>query len=185
MNIEEFSFYLAMAADGLTVIKELYKLIVIVILFGGFFIRSNTMAKKGIKNAVAVGAGRPSKLNAGLIDQAWDYVNGAWQSVNRVPSVAGLSRYLKVSRSIIYEWASKNNEFSDILETIMSEQEMQLIDGTLGGSFNAPFAKLMMTKHGYSDKIETDVRSSDGSMTPKPAVMTTEEAAEYYRKMMA
>ena len=43
---------------------------------------------------------------------------------------------------------------------------MLLIDGGLNGDFNAPFAKMLMSKHGYSDKVEADMKSSDGSMSP-------------------
>jgi hypothetical protein len=54
---------------------------------------------------------------------------------------------------------------------------MLLIDGGLIGDFNPTITKLMLTKHGYSDKQEVDNKSSDGSMTPK-VTLTTEQVKE-------
>ena len=50
-----------------------------------------------------------------------------------------------------------------------------LINGGLMGDFNASIAKVMMTKHGYSDKQEIDNTSSDGSMSP-PQPLTPDAA---------
>ena len=111
--------------------------------------------------------GRPSELTPDVIECAWGYVRGGFRDVpNRVPSVAGLAFVLGKSRECLYEWARQNQEFSDILEAISSTQEMMLLDGGLSGDFNPTITKLMMTKHGYSDKVETDVSSKGQSITP-------------------
>lgn len=86
---------------------------------------------------------------------------------NKVPSIAGLAFVLGKSRKVLYGWAEQNDEFRNILEAIASIQEMLLIDGGLSGDFNATITKMMMTKHGYSDKVETDVKNSDGSLKPQ------------------
>jgi hypothetical protein len=39
-----------------------------------------------------------------------------------------------------------------------------LLNNGLDGTFNPPITKMMLSKHGYSDKIEQDHTSSDGSM---------------------
>lgn len=112
--------------------------------------------------------GRPCELNEAVIEKAWLYLKGGYKEQgNAVPSVAGLAFALGKSRETMYEWGRQNNEFSDILKCIATTQEMLLIDGGLNGDFNAAFAKMLMTKHGYSDKVETDMKSSDGSMTPR------------------
>jgi len=36
----------------------------------------------------------------------------------------------------------------------------------LGGTMNAQITKLVLGKHGYSDKVEQDLTTSDGSMKP-------------------
>lgn len=115
--------------------------------------------------------GRPSELTSEVIEKAWAYLKGGYKNQgNAVPSVAGLAFGLGKSREAMYEWARQNDEFSDILECIATTQEMLLIDGALTGDFNAPFTKLLMTKHGYSDKMETDV-TSKGEAVVMPSVI--------------
>ncbi|WP_415843310.1 terminase small subunit [Xenorhabdus thuongxuanensis] len=48
---------------------------------------------------------------------------------------------------------------------------MKLINKGLTGDFNSTIAKMMLTKHGYSDKQEIDHRSPDGSMSPAKIVL--------------
>ena len=110
--------------------------------------------------------GRPNTLNSKK-DDATKYLYGGWKEVGDIiPSVAGMACYLGVTRETIYDWQRKDTEFSDTMNSVMAIQEREILNGTLGGTFNAPFAKLLMTKHGYSDKVEQDNKSSDGSMTP-------------------
>lgn len=72
----------------------------------------------------------------------------------KLPSIEGLSRYLNVSRDSLYEWSSKHVEFSDILEDVRAEQAQRLINNGLSGDYNSTITKLMLSKHGYSDKTE-------------------------------
>jgi hypothetical protein len=46
---------------------------------------------------------------------------------------------------------------------------------------------MMLTKHGYSDKVENDHTSSDGTMSPKPLDLSKlpSEALEALAKAMA
>lgn len=98
--------------------------------------------------------GRPSEL-AQSLDKAKEYLMGGYESVGEVvPTVAGLACWLKKSRTAVYDYASQNDEFSYIVEGILSMQETKLIAGGLKGEFNPTIAKLMLTKHGYSDKQE-------------------------------
>ena len=83
-----------------------------------------------------------------------------------MPSVAGLACYLEISRSSLYNYKDENARFLDIVERVELLQEKMLVNGGLMGDFNPTIAKLMMTKHGYSDKQEVDNRSSDNSMRP-------------------
>ena len=121
--------------------------------------------------------GRPSLLDEELLEKAKHYMIEGYNEIeNIVPSVAGLCCYLGVSKSTIYEWAKDTPEnrliplrvkFSDTLDAIQAKQEMLLINGGLSQSFSGTITKLMLANHGYSDKVQTDVTSSDGSMTPK------------------
>lgn len=100
--------------------------------------------------------GCPSKLDDELIAKAEEYIYDFRSNDDIVPSVAGLACYLEISRSSVYNYKSKSGRFLDIVERVELLQEKMLINGGLVGDFNASIAKLMMTKHGYSDKQDVD-----------------------------
>jgi hypothetical protein len=114
-------------------------------------------------------AGRPTEYTPEIVEKAWAYANGGWiEAGDPVPSVAGLACEVGISRDTCYEWSKhEDKEFSYILFKIAQTQERQLVKGGLSSVFNASITKMMMTKHGYSDRVETDLTSSDGSMTPQ------------------
>ena len=111
---------------------------------------------------------RPTKLTDEVREKALDYAAGGWrfEDGHNIPSVVGLAMVLGVSKSTLYLWEEKDAEFSDILRRIVSSQEFTLLNNGLSGDFNAAITKLVLGKHGYHDKQETDVTSSDGSMKP-------------------
>jgi len=99
--------------------------------------------------------GRPSELTPELIERAREYLLGGYESVGEVvPNIAGLACYLSKARSRVYEYGEQNQEFKDILESILALQESKLLSGGLKNEYNATITKLMLTKHGYSDKQE-------------------------------
>lgn len=117
-------------------------------------------------------AGRPSKLTDALIEKAGRYASTEYLLHGEViPTIEGLSVYLNVSRSTIYKWKSDNQEFSDILEDLMARQAKELFSNGLRGDFNPTITKLILTKHGYSDRVEQDVTSSDGALAPTSIVL--------------
>lgn len=119
-------------------------------------------------------AGRPSKYTDTLLKKARKYIDGQWEMEGDIiPSVAGLAVYLKISRETVHAWARDEDkeQFSDMLGEMLAKQEKILLFGGLSNTFNATIAKLVLSKHGYSDKVEQDHTSSDGTMTPKPAVI--------------
>ena len=115
-------------------------------------------------------AGRPSKYDGDMQARADWYVRSYKELNEVVPTAAGLCVYLDVNRSTLYEWSSKHSLFSNTLERINQNQELQLVNGSLANTMNANIAKLMLANHGYSDKVQQDSISSDGSMTPKEPV---------------
>lgn len=100
--------------------------------------------------------GRPTKYNQEVVDKAWDYINGEWQDGDSViPSLVGMCRYLKRGKSTLYDWAKDpEKEFSDIVEALNELQEEILANSGLAGTFNPTITKLIMGKHGYSDRQE-------------------------------
>lgn len=106
--------------------------------------------------------GRPSELTDEVIVKSRHYLSGGYKEVeDLIPSIAGLACYLWKTRSTIYDWAKINDEFSRIVEGILSLQEKNLLNGGLSGTFNATITKLVLSKHGYSEKVESDNRNEN------------------------
>jgi hypothetical protein len=102
--------------------------------------------------------GRPTLLTDELISKAYRYIE---ECPDIVPSVVGLCVCIGVAKTTIYRWIEEDClEFKDILGAISELQELKLITGGLTSEFNPTITKMMMTKHGYSDKLETDVTSN-------------------------
>jgi hypothetical protein len=107
-------------------------------------------------------AGRPSTLPES-VEPAWEYVNGGYLEHDEVyPSVAGLAVFLGKRRETIHVWAKENEEFSNIVESLLAKQEKILANSGLKGDTNASITKLLLTKHGYSDKVENALTGADG-----------------------
>lgn len=131
------------------------------------------MAKKEVKTvkepkrAPRPNEGRPSSYTPEMLQKTRDYLVTYSSLGHAVPSVAGLSVYLDVARSTIYEWSSDNEkqEFSDILSKILAEQEQVALSNGLKGDYNATIVKLLLGKHGYSDKAETQTTVTLDSMS--------------------
>lgn len=112
--------------------------------------------------------GRPSDYTQEIVNAAWEYVEGGWEVAgDKVPSVAGLACEIGIHRQTCYAWAGdESKEFSYILEAISQKQERTLVNNGLDGTFNPPITKMMLSKHGYSDAVDSRHTSPDGSMTP-------------------
>lgn len=116
-------------------------------------------------------AGRPTDYTPKILKAAKEYADLASELAIKAdiqntacPSIAELALTLKVARSTIYLWAKEHPEFSDILERIMAAQEMRLTDNGLNGTYNPTIAKVMLTKHGYTDK--QDITSDNKPIAP-------------------
>jgi len=107
---------------------------------------------------------RPTKYNKDILAKANDYLTH-YKEFEPVPSIAGLAVYLDISRETVRDWASQENkeEFSGIVQQVMTKQELELLKGGLKGEYNASITKLMLTKHQYSDKTENTLQGPNGS----------------------
>ena len=65
---------------------------------------------------------------------------------------------LKVSKDTLLNWSKDEGkkEFFGVYRQISSSQEFQLINGGLKGEYNSAIAKMLLAKHGYSDKPEVE-----------------------------
>lgn len=102
-------------------------------------------------------AGRPTKYTPELLEAAHAYVDGGWQEAgDAVPTLVGLAITLDLSDETVHAWAKDpdKKEFSGIFMRVKQLQHQKLINGGLGNEFNPAITKMMLTKHGYSDKQE-------------------------------
>lgn len=130
------------------------------------------MQGKETKEKVNKG-GRPTKYTPELIKKAQEYLR-IYESIDHAfPSDIGLATYLDIHTSTVYDWAEHEDkkEFSDILDKINAEQQRVAWFKGLTGTYNASLVKLLLGKHGYSEKTEQDHKSSDGSMRPQQIVI--------------
>lgn len=112
--------------------------------------------------------GRPTNYSDEILKKAKTYINN-WVNSPRadrknIPKVAGLAIELGVNRDTVYEWSKEHKEFSDVLDNLLALQEEELVERGLDGSFNPTITKMMLTKHGYSDKVETDITTKGQSI---------------------
>ena len=103
--------------------------------------------------------GRPTDYNEAMQDKADTYIDN---NEKAIPSIAGLSLFLGVNRSTIYEWKKEHPRFSNTLAQIMATQEVEALNSGLDGTFNATIAKLVLANHGYHDKADNTLSGADG-----------------------
>ena len=108
--------------------------------------------------------GRPSKYNDDLLEKAEDYLVNYRNYGDVVPSHAGLAVELDITRKTLYEWSHdpEKQAFSDILDRCNKVQERLLLSGSLLGDLNPSIAKLMLGKHGYSEKSIQELTGANG-----------------------
>jgi hypothetical protein len=122
-------------------------------------------------------AGRPTEYSEDILELTHEYLiqcNDAEQADEKLqvnlPTIEGLASYLRISRDTLYEWAKVHAEFSDMLEEIRTNQAEKLINNGLAGRYNSTITKLLLHKHGYTDRSESDV-TSGGKPIPLLASM--------------
>lgn len=130
--------------------------------------------------------GRPTKYNDDLQAQADEYIFKYKEVGDVIPSRVGLCCYLGISKRVSYEWETIYPAFLHTLCSIEALQERTAINRGLDNTFNSAITKLILYNHGYSDKQEHNLRSDDGSMSPRPAITAVDaiEAAKQYQKIM-
>ncbi len=110
---------------------------------------------------------RPTKYSKEMVEKAYEYIRDYEQYGHMIPSIEGLAIVLDLHRDTLYDWSKQESkEFSDILGKLLQMQQLKLIDGGLSNKFNSAITKLVLGKHGFHDKMDQDIISSDKSMQP-------------------
>ena len=107
---------------------------------------------KPVKSRKGIG-GRPSKYTPELLRKAREYVDSFEQTGDLIPSIAGMSQELDIARETLQVWKNDKNksEFSHIMRDLESKQERVLLTNGLNSTFNTTIAKLVLSKHGYTE----------------------------------
>ena len=98
-----------------------------------------------------------------------DYCELAKQYLGKGKSITQFARHIGVAKSSVYLWATTHPEFSDALqhgrELSQAHWEDELEAMMFNKDVNSPLVKLYFAnRFGWTDKVETDHKSSDGSM---------------------
>jgi hypothetical protein len=119
---------------------------------------------------------RPTKYTKEVVASAAHYLENYEEEGDAIPSLAGLSCYLKIARSTLYKWAEEEGKeaFSGILDEIQSTQEKVLINKGLMNEFNSAIVKLALGKHGYSEKTQQEVSGPGGGAVKTDNTYTVE-----------
>ena len=112
--------------------------------------------------------GRPTEYDSTYVDKAKEYLTSCIDvQVDektlkvKLPTIEWLALYLWINRDTVYDWKGKYAEFSDIIATVLHKQAEWLINNGLSWAYNPTIAKVLLTKHWYTDKIETDNRNNN------------------------
>ena len=111
--------------------------------------------------------GRPTLYSSAMQQAAEDYLAGfgfegdgtikrAGEMKEVVPTVSGLSLYLGVNKTTLYEWAETHTDFSNTLQEIKERQHSMLLSGGLTKTYDSAITRLMLANHGYSDKQQVE-----------------------------
>lgn len=117
--------------------------------------------------------GRPSEYSPEILTKTKEYIDSCEDKTETIvagetdkytkysvrvtvnlPTIEGLARYLKLHKDTIYTWRKEKRDFSDLIDELLAKQAEQLINKGLNGDYNPTIAKVLLTKHGYTDRQE-------------------------------
>ena len=115
--------------------------------------------------------GRPTKYCPELLAKAQEYLE-VWESIDVIPMIAGLATYIGITKDTISRWEAEAKEeesdkldFSDVCARVRQLQERALINKGLSRMSDASLSKLLLMKHGYSDRQEVDHTTNGESIS--------------------
>ncbi|HSW99491.1 MAG TPA: terminase small subunit [Patescibacteria group bacterium] len=121
--------------------------------------------------------GAPSKLTGHVLAEAEVYIEGPDEahiaqatlylqncvpkftkrkSIAGIPTIEGLALRLDISRDTVYRWARENHQFARILDRLNLKQADQVIQEGAVGHYSPKITGVMLARHGYVEKTETE-----------------------------
>lgn len=110
--------------------------------------------------------GRPQMYTPEQIQEIADDLR-EYIETNEDPTIVGFtSSYNKYS--VNKNYIGDHDEFSELRTKAIEKQEAYILKGVMQNKLNAPMGifRLKQPQHGFRDKVEQEVTSPDGSMTP-------------------
>jgi len=101
--------------------------------------------------------GRPTKYDAEKTPREFAEYMSTWKKRgDMIPTIAGLSLYLEISMDTVQEWKRHEDKklFSVMLRAMLAIQHKTLVEGGLDGTMNSTICKLVLSKHGYSERLD-------------------------------
>lgn len=71
-----------------------------------------------------------------------------------ITTKTGLALFLGVNTDTIHEWTKLHEDFAEVAKEVMDHQHEDLVQGGLKGELSPAVTKMLLHKHGYSDKQE-------------------------------
>lgn len=99
------------------------------------------------------------------IDNARNYLHNFHLYQDVIPSIPGVCLALGVNRKQLDEMGKASNDMQLIIDLINLRQEHLLINMGVAGKASATITKLLLAQHGYAEKTQQDITSSDESLT--------------------
>lgn len=119
--------------------------------------------------------GRPKEFKEEYIELVDVYIKECEDAYNeekkeyevKLPTVEGFALFLGHNKTTIYEWCKENEDFSNTIDKIKTNQLNKLINKGLSGKYNPTIAKLLLSgNHNIREKSEQDITSNGESIQP-------------------
>jgi hypothetical protein len=123
-----------------------------------------------------------TKLTPELIEKATDYLDNC---PDTIPTIVGLCLIIDIARKTLYSWINHPDNSTEsmaicrIHELLLCEQQHLLLNKGLLGEFNSNIAKLMLGKHGYSEKQEVVAQTTQCTVADLTDEGLAAELAKY------
>jgi len=124
--------------------------------------------------------GRPTKYDETIIPKTIDYMNNYDDYHDVFPSVEGLAVALGVGRTTVYRWEDEKEDFRNTLDALRTQGIRVLFNKGLKNEANAMMCKLALGNHGITEKVQTDLISSDDSLVPSVIKLVPAEFPENF-----
>lgn len=98
--------------------------------------------------------GEPQQLGEWRFDEVIDYIKNYKTYGDVIPSIAGLSVRLGVTRNALHKWRDRDEAFAELFDKLQAWQEVQLLNGGLRKELEASIVRLALGNHGYKEKKE-------------------------------